>query len=269
MALRGRLLGLLAILGVACVPILTDWLRHLASHSWTWASLAFPPLVAWLTARTRPGPARVAPALLLAAVGALAIVWALVSGSPRLGRPGLLLAVAGILLLFGRLRPRVAVLLALCLPFPAFLLERIAAPLLPPLAAVLASVLSVTGPAQAFGGLGDTPRQALAFLEPADVGLPVALLAGGLRWAQETLGMGAVGPALVRCAAAALLGVALQVVITLAWLWTGAASDATRPFRDLAVLGLVAIVIAGLGRGAAPERRASGATATAAGAQTS
>jgi hypothetical protein len=249
--------GLFALLGLATGPILADWLRHVALNSWTLPSLAFPFLLTWIVSQQKSGRRQAGAAIALSILGSILVVGALLSGAPRLGRPGVLLGVAAILLLFGRLQIRSAVLLALCLPIPSFIQNRVGQPLLPLLASLLTEILEKMGPARPFGGLDATRQSALRFLAPEDLGISFALLAAGISWARDAHRVAPVRISLINAACAAFLGIAIHTGMTLAWLSTGQASASSRSGRDLAAAAMILVVMR-----LWPERRPGGADLT-------
>ena len=109
-------------LSVAFWPALQNLGEHLAATPWSRYALVFPFLLArcaWRTPKGTPLPG----ALVWIAIGLVLQVAAAFAGQIRWARPALALAVVGLLMRAGVRSPRVWVLLAFCVPTPAFLMH--------------------------------------------------------------------------------------------------------------------------------------------------
>jgi hypothetical protein len=162
------------------------------------------------------------------------MIWSLLAGAPRLGRPGVLLCVAAVLVFFGRLGPRAALLLILCCPIPSFIQEALGSAVLARLQSLLAFLFGPVVP--------DAWTTAMLSLVPSDIGLSMMLLGAGLCWTGDALRQVAWPRALLRAAIAAALSLTLHWALTAGWLWMGQANPATRMWRDLATMGSIAVV---------------------------
>lgn len=109
-------------LGVAFWPALQDLARHLAATPWSRYAIVFPFLLA-RCARRAPKDAPLPGSTAAVALGLGLQIAAAFAGQIRWARPGLALAVWGLLARSGVRSPAVWVLLAFCVPAPAFLIH--------------------------------------------------------------------------------------------------------------------------------------------------
>jgi hypothetical protein len=159
-------------LAVALSPLLLDLARHLVEEPWARYALLFAPLTAVAVVTTR-GRVRSSPlGHLLLALALAAELLAVAGHAPRLARPALPAAVAGLCLGFGLSTLRVAALSAWLVPVPSALMG-LASPQLESLlfgaaARGVRALGRVTGPGAAL------------YLGAWDGGLPLAALLSGL-----------------------------------------------------------------------------------------
>lgn len=236
-------------LAVATSPVLLDLVRHVAAHSWAWYVVVFPPLFALSIRRmeeTRPRPAL---AIACIFVGLAIELVAIASGQLRIGRIAVLLCVLGTLWLDGRMRWRPTVILALCIPIPSFVLDRLGDNLLFIVTHPLAGMVRWTGsPALARAGHIELPGESLR-LVGSDLGWQTGLLAFGLTW---FAGLMADRPPWQTLRAACLVGLLAQVIHILATIgllsmWASAGwvtLETARVLRDLAAYSLTVGAVA-------------------------
>jgi hypothetical protein len=171
----------------ALSPSLVDLAVHVAMKPWVRGTAIFPLLFAWC-AFTASGPSRPArdglPLLLLGVAAAFIGVG---GGMPRVGRPGIALAVIGVARMTGRPPLPVALLAIWLVPFPTQFVEALA----PGLEALVARVAAALGNFAGIPAEADARRvTALWFvtasgplqLFPGDGGLPLAWTFAGLGW---------------------------------------------------------------------------------------
>lgn len=235
---------------VVFMPVLVDLARHVTTNAWALYALAFPPLTFLAARSTPPGPSRLVPALVAVAVGMGIEAVALASGTLRLGRIGFVLCVAALLLLEGRFRMRIAVLLALCVPIPHWILERTTPGFLVRIADALAALDRASGtPAVALGASVER-ASGLLLLESADAGLTTAILAFGLAWFASTRREMSLARTAAISMATALIGVAVHFVATLVVFHMGDGTDvdSQRMIRDAIAYGVLVGLVVGLFR---------------------
>jgi hypothetical protein len=237
-------------LAVLSAPVLFDWMQHIAAHSWAAYVVVFPVLAVLALRREQPGVSRLLPGVGLVAVGIALQLWAIGSTAVRNGRPGLILCVVGLLLIQGRAQWRVLVLLCLCIPVPHSVLERVAEPILPTAARVVADLSRwIDVPAFASGRLIEFPDSAI-YLDDTDIGISAAILAGGLAFFLCNRIRMRIERALWISAGAGLCAIVIQLLVTSAFF---AAADGPidvelRTARDYTAFGIVLIAIVGLAR---------------------
>ena len=140
------------VLVLASIPIVLDYVEHLLTDSWAWYAGALLMCAVSSVWRAERRASRIVPAILLVLFGIAWEVVASASGTLRLGSPGFVLAASGILAADGRLDLRRFVMMALAVPIPRVLLERIGEPLLFVNFELLARTLQMAGvPALAEG----------------------------------------------------------------------------------------------------------------------
>ena len=171
-------------LGLVCAfwPTWIDLFEHYQAHPWTRASLVFPGL-AWLAARSEPGPVHAAGwGWGLLGFGLLLELAAIAGGYLRLGRLGLGLAAFGICRGAGWTSTAVGALLLWSIPVPHALIA-LASPTLEGFGSSVA--VSVTGllglPVEA-GPDGWSTQAGLVELLPIDGGLVLVAMGMGLAW---------------------------------------------------------------------------------------
>jgi hypothetical protein len=244
---EGLLWGALAVALSACW---IDLAEHWRANPWARPSALFLPLlVATALRERRRAPGRAAGWLLVAA-GVGLLLFATGGGAPRLGRPGLPLAVVGMALVLGRPSLGVALLAFWVLP-PPFALSRLLSPGLEQwLAELGVRALELGGRPAALGSGGIVVDGAVLPLAPTDGGLPLVVYLAGIGW---WLAMRR-GRDLVRAAFTALRfapwGLAAQALAlgcAIAALASGSAPTA-RALLDLAPWAALALAIA-LGMG--------------------
>lgn len=171
-----------ALLVLASLPVVVDYVEHILSHSWTWYAWVFPICVVASALRAERQTSRLILATLLILFGIAGEIYAAASGMLSLGRPGFLLVASGILAADGRLDLRRFVMMALAIPLPYALLTRIGDPLLFLNAEMLTRTLQAVGvPALAMAKGVQRPA-GLVFFSVTDVGWTSSIFAFGLAW---------------------------------------------------------------------------------------
>jgi hypothetical protein len=181
-----RSLVLWLALGAALSPSLVDLARHWALEPWARYSALFVPLLV-LAGWTDPRAGRPrADGYVLLGLGLVLSVATVGGGMPRLGRPGIVLAVLGLARVLGRPSPARALLAAFAIPVPYALSSALG----PGLALLAAHATAAA--AHAAGGAVELLRSDEAVrlagahgsltLGPADGGLPAIALLAGLGW---------------------------------------------------------------------------------------
>ncbi len=232
---------------IASMPVIVDTLDHVRAHSWAWYAFAFPVCAVLAIREPEDRPHRPILAAGLIAFGLVLEVVAAAAGMLRFGRPGVLLAAAGILAADGRLDLRRFGILMLSIPVPHVVLERMSEPLLSLNTEALVLTLRVLGIPALGTALGVERPSGLVVFESSDAGWTSAILALGLAWffcprrgharASTVLGLGA----------AALVGLAVHqfcTAVLFALVEPASVAD-VRVGRD--VLCYVAIAIGSIG----------------------
>jgi len=234
--------------GALAIALSASWFdlaRHWWEEPWARPAALFLPLVVAAAARDRGRQEARWDGALLVAVG---LGWSLVAmggGLPRLGRPGVPLAMIGLARALGR--PSLAVsLLALWVIPPPFALAKA---LLPGLEQGLAWIAVQLAEARGLPGLL-TPRfveiaGATLPLGPADGGLPLAVYLAGVGWWSAVRADGGVreaARAAARIAPLGFLAQALGLVLALALLFARAA-PAARALLDLLAWPVLALAL--------------------------
>lgn len=171
----------------ALSPSLVDLGAHVATNPWVRGTAVFPLLFAWC-AFTDPAPSRPArDGLLLLLLGVAAVFISVGGGMPRVGRPGITLAVIGVARMTGRPSLPVALLAIWLVPFPTQFVEALA----PGLEGLVARVAAALGNVAGIPAEADARRvTALWFVTPSgplhlfpgDGGLALAWTFAGLGW---------------------------------------------------------------------------------------
>jgi hypothetical protein len=170
------------VLTLASIPIVLDYLEHVFTQSWAWyAGALFACAVSSLW-RAKRRASRVIPAILLILIGIALEIFASASGVLRLGRPGFVLAASGIVAADGRLDLRRFVIMALAVPIPHALLERIGEPLLFVNFEMLARTLQMAGVPALVTAHGVERSAGLVTFVATDVGWTSAIFGFGLAW---------------------------------------------------------------------------------------
>lgn len=175
-------------LAVALSPSLVDLARHVVANPWARGAAVFPFLLAWsaYTAEERDRPAR--DGLVWLALGVALSLVGVGGGMPRVGRPGIALAVIGLARATGAPPLRCALLAAFAIPPPTQLVALLSPGLEGAAAWLAARVAGLLGS----GALVDWSRAreirlvasdggALS-LYPADGGLALAWSLAGVGW---------------------------------------------------------------------------------------
>jgi len=171
-----------SFLVLASIPVVLDYVEHIHSHSWAWYAWVFPVCVVFSLSRAKRRTPRIILAILLILFGIAMEIYASASGMLRLGRPGFLLATAGILAADGRLDLRRFVMMVLAIPVPYALLKRVGEPLLFLNVEMLTRTLQTVGiPALATAQGVERPT-GLVYLKAIDVGWTASVFAFGLAW---------------------------------------------------------------------------------------
>jgi hypothetical protein len=167
---------------LSAIPIVLDYVEHIHAQPWAWYALVFPLCVFSSLSRTERRAPRVILAFVLVLFG---IVWEIIasaSGMLRLGRPGFLLATAGILAADGRLDLRRFVIMALAIPIPYAVIKRIGEPLLFLNLETLTRTLHAFGVPAIVTAYGVERPTGLVTFEAIDAGWTSAIFAFGLAW---------------------------------------------------------------------------------------
>lgn len=172
-------------LAIAFSPVLLDLLRHVVANPWARTALIFP-LLAAVAARhdRRVGPLPRSRRLVWIALGlALALeLVATAAGVVRLGRVGLFLGAAGLLVGAGWARPASGLVLLWAIPLPSLLLDLFS----PGLESLMAGAVALAVPGVDFARIAGEPSWigpgARMRLWPTDGGLPMAFAMAGLGW---------------------------------------------------------------------------------------
>lgn len=204
-------------LAAALSPVLVDTATHVATNEWARGTAIFPFLLAYCAWKdTTPlRPSR--DGLVLLGIGVAVSFIGVGGGMPRVGRPGLVLAVIGLARMTGRPSLGCALLALWLIPLPTQLIEALAPGLDAVVANAAAHIASAMGVASHVEpGHVDTlllvgPAGRLDLL-PGDAGLPLAWTFAGLGWfAAVRLGLSL--SAAARLAARwMLMAIPLQVV---------------------------------------------------------
>jgi hypothetical protein len=247
----------------ALSPSLVDLGAHVVANPWVRGTAIFPLLLAWC-AFTDPAPSRPArdglPLLLLGVAAAFVGVG---GGMPRVGRPGIALAVIGVARMTGRPSLPVALLAIWLVPLPTQFVEALAPGLDGLVARAAAQLGSFAGvPAEA-----DARRvTALWFVTPSgplqlfpgDGGLALAWTFAGLGWfaaLQRRLPIAACARAALRWSITALpLQIAALAIACVAALF--GAPAASRGWLDLFPLLATLVGVAWAVHSRTPQRAA-------------
>lgn len=202
------------VLVLASIPIVLDYVEHLLTDSWAWYAWAFPLCVVSSVWRAERRASRIVPAILLVLFGIAWEVVASASGMLRLGRPGFVLAASGILAADGRLDLRRFVMMALAVPIPRVLLERMGEPLLFVNFELLARTLQMAGVPVLATVQGVERSTGLVIFEASDVGWTSAIFAFGLAWVLFERRGSSWGKTLIGSGIAALAGFVVHLLCT-------------------------------------------------------
>lgn len=226
-------------------PVLLDWADHVITHTWAWYVIPFVFLTPLAIHRSSPrGDPHGILAVCIVAAGFSIQLWAVASGVTRFARPGFVLCVIGVLLLYGRARFRNIVMLALCVPVPDFLIDRVGHISLPALASVFASADRLFGvSAVAIGPKIELPTRTI-YLLPTDLGLTTGALAFGLSWYACLLFRLPLGQSIFIGAMAGASGVIIHWIGTAVLLVTRSLDAGGRTPRDFAVYLTVVVATA-------------------------
>ena len=170
------------VLFLASIPIVLDYIDHVFSHSWAWYAWVFPVCVVLSVLRAERRASRIIPGILLIMLGLAGEIFASASGMLNLGRPGFLLAASGILAVDGRLDLRRFVMMALAIPIPHALLERIGTPLLFLNIELLERTLQAADIPALVTAHGIERPAGVVIFKAIDVGWTSAILAFGIIW---------------------------------------------------------------------------------------
>jgi len=235
------------VLALASFPIILDYIQHVLSHSWAWYAWVFPICVLLSVSRAKRRTPHIVPAISLITLGIVCEIFASASGMLSLGRPGFILAASGILLADGRLDLRRFVMLALAIPLPHALLEKIGPPFLFLNIEMLARMFQIMGvPALATLHGVEQPAGILMF-KANDVGWTSAIFAFGLAWVLfERYGRPWL-QTLIGSAFAAVVGLLIHLLCTtliFAFIEPSAIANA-RIWRDILSYSMIGAAIGG------------------------
>lgn len=258
--------ALLAVLALvaALSPTLVELGRHLAAEPATRYALLFPLLLVRAAHREEPATrSRAGYALLVAGLALELLGFA--GGMPKLGRPGLPLAVIGLCRALGLASWRTSLLALWIVPVP-YGVCGLVSPALELLwyGAASGLVNTAAGAGLALGPSRDflfevTGRAGVLAVRPWESGVPLAVLLAGIAWYAGRLRAAPVGPALRRAAWAAGVGLLLQapIVVATVALLAGGHVAAAGAVRDHAFWLVAAGGLVWAERGAVPARAAS------------
>lgn len=233
------------VLALASAPVLLDYVEHVISHSWAWYAVVFPICAISSVWRADRRAHRVIPAILLILLGIIWEIIASASGMLRLGRPGFLLAAAGILAADGRLDFRRFVMMALAIPLPHALLEKIGDPILFLNAAILTRTLRAGGVPALATTQGVERPAGLVIFNAMDVGWTSAIFAFGLAWVLFERHGSSWAKTLIGSGATAVVGFAVHLLCTtalFAFVEPSAIAN-TRIWRDVLSYSVIAVTL--------------------------
>jgi hypothetical protein len=177
-----RELVLWSALAIALSASWLDLARQWLAEPWARPAALFLPLLVFAGARDPRGSRSLRVGTLLVAAGLGLALVAFGGSLPRLGRPGIALALVGMALALGRPALVTALLAVWMIPPPAALLRALAPGLEQGMAWVAVEA------ARALGVPGSLERSSVVLagaaldLEPADGGLPLAFYLAGIGW---------------------------------------------------------------------------------------
>jgi hypothetical protein len=196
----------------ALSPSLVDLARHWVEQPWALPSAIFAPLWLLVTLRDRSPRRPHADGYLLLALGLAVALGCAGGGMVRLGRPGIPLAILGLSRVLGRPTPARALVAAWMVPVPDALLNALSPGLESAIAAAAVALARGFGVDASFtDGLLAGPAGALA-LGPADGGIPLAALLGGLGWYRAASSGASIGAAAVAALRSAPWALPVQIV---------------------------------------------------------
>jgi hypothetical protein len=231
------------VLVLASIPVLLDYVEHVLSHSWAWYAWAFPICGVLSVSKANRQASKIVPAIVLILFGIAAEVVASASGMLSLGRPGFLLAASGILAADGLLSLRRFVMMALAIPIPHALLERIGEPLLFLNATMLENFLQAVGVSALATTHGVRRSDGMVFFEAMDAGWTSTIFAFGLAWFLFERRGSSWMQTLIGSGIAAVVGFAVHLLFTTALFGLvepSAISDA-RIWRDVLSYSAIAV----------------------------
>lgn len=251
MGLQDRSWLLWVALGIALSPALLDWSLQVWTSPWARGAAIFPLLLLW-SARHDPTPARPSrDGFAWLALGLALTLVGVGGGMPRVGRPGIALAVIGLARATGFPSAPRALLAAFAIPIPS----QVLAVLTP---ALQTAVASLVARGAALSGMGAhveaTPANALRFvaphgvleLFPGDGGIPLAWSFAGIGWF-AAVQRGAAIPAALRAAAGPAAGALVLQLLVLALACTSTLLGAAGFARTLLDQCVLVATLAALG----------------------
>lgn len=244
MTSKGRSWLLWVALAVALSPALLDWVLQVGTSPWARGAAVFPVLLLWSAYHDETPVRPFGDGFAWLAVGLVMTLIGVGGGMPRVGRPGIALAVIGLARAIGFPSTPRALLAAFAIPIPSQLLAVLA----PGLEGAVASLVARAAGLAGVGAHVDATRMSAmrfvapqGFLElfPGDGGLPLAWSFAGIGWF-AAVQRGAAVPAALRAASGpVLVAFAVQAfvlaVACAATLFGGAAF--ARMLLDQCVLG--------------------------------
>lgn len=205
--------------GALAVALSASWVdlaRHWLDEPWARPSAVFLPLFVIAAARDRGQPAVPRAGALLVAAGLAASLVAVAGGLPRLGRPGVPLAMIGMSLALGR--PSLpAALLALWVIPPPFALAKLFSPGIEHALGWLAARVAESGGLEVVTTMRALVIDGAALeLRPTDGGLPLVIQMAGVGWFAAVRAGDDVRGALATAVRWAPLGLAAQALALVA-----------------------------------------------------
>lgn len=197
---------------VAFSPALLDLVRHMAEHPWARYALLFPFLFARCALAERESPPEHRDGILWIGLGMGAELAGILTGTPGIGRVGLVLAAVGLCRRFGLASSASLILLAFIVPLPSAVFRWIS----PEAESIL---LSLAGGGLAGLGIGlDIAGTRAAYgvealvLARFDSGAALVPLLAGLSWYRSQMLASRARSAVARAVAAPLLAIPVQIV---------------------------------------------------------
>jgi hypothetical protein len=231
------------VLLFASLPVVLDYVEHVLSHSWAWYAWVFPICLVLSLWRSERRASRTLLGILLILFGIAGEIYASASGMLRLGRPGFLLATAGILAADGRLDLRRFVMMVLAIPLPYAFLKTIGDPLLFLNVEMLTRTLQAVGAPALATVQGVQRPDGLVLFKAIDAGWTSSIFAFGLAWVLFERRGSSWPRTLIGSGVAAALGFVVHLLCTtslFALVQPSAIAD-TRIWRDVLSYCVIAV----------------------------